>query len=158
MAVYFIRAGEDGPVKIGTAIDVAQRIAELQIAHYVELILVRTIPGNRAHERALHDRFEHLHIRGEWFHFHPDMLLAVPEPVQSIDGLLPAARVIAKCGGHHVVANALKIDVSRVYRFTYGADRGGTGGLIPAKHHARLMGAFGDKLAPADFFNIPEAA
>lgn len=69
-----------------------------------------------------------------------------------------AANVIAKCGGHRAVADALKIDVSRIYRFTYPADRGGTGGLIPSKYHDTLLATFRDKLEPADFFNAAEAA
>lgn len=67
-----------------------------------------------------------------------------------------ASRVIAKCGGHQVVADALGIDVSRVYRFTYPRDKGGTDGLIPAKHQATLMGKF-PQLAPADFFEARAA-
>ena len=80
--------------------------------------------------------------------------------VQSVrmDQISPvASRVIAKCGGHQIVAEALGIDVSRVYRFTYGRDRRGTGGLIPAKHQHRLLEAFSDRLTPADFFE-PKAA
>jgi hypothetical protein len=62
-----------------------------------------------------------------------------------------ASRVIAKCGGHQVVADVLGIDVSRVYRFTYEPERGGTGGLIPTKHQHTLLEKF-PKLKPADFF------
>lgn len=64
-----------------------------------------------------------------------------------------ASNVIAKCGGHQMVADALGIDVSRVYRFTYEPDRGGTGGLIPARHQPVLLSKFRDKLEPADFFD-----
>jgi len=64
-----------------------------------------------------------------------------------------ASRVIAKCGGHQAVADVLGIDVSRVYRFTYGADRGGTGGLIPTKHQPVLLENF-PQLEPADFFEM----
>lgn len=69
-----------------------------------------------------------------------------------------ASNVIAKCGGHQAVADALGINVSRVYRFTYGPDRGGTGGLIPARHQSILLTKFKDKLEPADFFDSSEAA
>jgi hypothetical protein len=67
-----------------------------------------------------------------------------------------ASRIIAKCGGHQAVADALKIDISRVYRFTYEPDRGGTGGLIPAKHQSVLLGKF-PQLAPEDFFEARAA-
>jgi hypothetical protein len=63
-----------------------------------------------------------------------------------------AAHVIAKCGGVKPVAKALKIDVSRVYRFTHATEKGGTGGLIPARHQQILLEKFKDSIEPADFF------
>lgn len=69
----------------------------------------------------------------------------------------PAHIVITKFGGHGAVAEALNIDLSRVYRWTYDKARGGTGGIIPAKHQAALMAAAqvrGVELSPADFFQI----
>jgi hypothetical protein len=74
----------------------------------------------------------------------------------------PAENIITKCaaadpekGGHAVIAAWLKIDVSRVYRWTYPKDRGGTGGIIPAKHQQTLLEkakAADIRLRPADFF------
>lgn len=74
----------------------------------------------------------------------------------------PAEHVIAKCaaadpdkGGYAVIAGWLKIDVSRVYRWTYPKERGGTGGIIPAKHQQTLLEkaqAADIRLKPADFF------
>lgn len=67
----------------------------------------------------------------------------------------PAELVIEKFGGHARVAEVLGVDVSRVYRWTYSSERGGTGGLVPQKHQAKLMEAAvagGIELAPADFF------
>lgn len=67
----------------------------------------------------------------------------------------PAEVVIEKCGGHAAVAEMLGIDVSRVYRFTYPKDRGGTDGTIPAKHQQVLLdraASRGIALTPADFF------
>lgn len=49
----------------------------------------------------------------------------------------------------------LGLDLAWVYRWTYPPERGGTGGTIPAHHHARLMKAARDRglsLEPADFF------
>jgi hypothetical protein len=75
VAVYFIRAGEDGPVKIGTAEDVPDRFRNLQCGNHLELTLLRTLDGDRRAEQALHRRYEHLRSRGEWFAFTPDMLV-----------------------------------------------------------------------------------
>lgn len=68
-----------------------------------------------------------------------------------------ASRIIAKCGGHQIVADALGLDVTRVYRFTYPRERYGTGGLIPSKHQPTLLEKF-PKLRPADFFERRAAA
>jgi hypothetical protein len=75
MPVYFIRAGENGPVKIGTAESVHGRLRELQCGNHLELTVLRTIEGGRSEESALHRRYEHLRSRGEWFAFTPDMLV-----------------------------------------------------------------------------------
>ena len=69
----------------------------------------------------------------------------------------PADMVIEKFGGHRVVAEILGIDVSRVYRWTYSREQGGTGGSIPQKHQIPLMNAAREKgiiLSHADFFPV----
>jgi hypothetical protein len=69
-----------------------------------------------------------------------------------------AVNVIEKCGGAETVANWLGVDLSRVYRWTYPRERGGTGGIIPAKHQLPLLTkarASGVDLQPADFFYTP---
>jgi len=78
MPVYFIRAGEEGPVKIGWAVDPQQRLAVLQTAHHEELVLLRVLDGEQPEERQLHRRFGPHRIRGEWFRF-VDAMLA-PDP------------------------------------------------------------------------------
>jgi len=74
--------------------------------------------------------------------------------------VLPIAqRVIEKCGGHRVVAEMVGVDVCNVFRWTYPKDRGGTGGLIPARHQPLLLERARERrvpLTPADFF--PNAA
>jgi hypothetical protein len=72
-----------------------------------------------------------------------------------------ARRVIGKCGGPRRVAEWLGISVVSVYRMTYPKRRGGTGGLIPARHQAALLrraAREGVDLAPADFFDRVAAA
>jgi hypothetical protein len=67
-----------------------------------------------------------------------------------------AARLIAKCGGVHVVARICGVDVSRVHRWAYDKSRGGSGGLIPARLGAGVddgARARGIDLSPADFFD-----
>lgn len=51
----------------------------------------------------------------------------------------PANTIIAKFGGHRAVADIVGKDLTRVYRWTYPRDRGGTGGIIPQSDAVRLL-------------------
>jgi hypothetical protein len=65
--VYFIEAGEGGPIKIGVAADVNARLRDLQVANPVDLKLIVSIPGGYDEERALHQQFRTERVSGEWF-------------------------------------------------------------------------------------------
>jgi hypothetical protein len=65
--VYFLQSGPDGPIKIGWSQDVTRRIEELQTANARRLVLLGTMPGRMEDEAALHTRFAHLRMEGEWF-------------------------------------------------------------------------------------------
>lgn len=65
--VYFIQQGESGSIKIGYSKNPAQRLATLQTGHSEPLHMRAMAPGSMAQERALHDRFAHLRVSGEWF-------------------------------------------------------------------------------------------
>lgn len=67
MAVYVIRAGDDGAVKIGVARNVLRRIATLQNAHPSPLTLLRAVQGGVREEQRLHAKFAQHRIGGEWF-------------------------------------------------------------------------------------------
>ena len=58
-----------GPyLKIGySSENIRQRVADLQTGNPYQLHLFGTLPGDLEAERALHDRWQHLHYRGEWF-------------------------------------------------------------------------------------------
>lgn len=68
MAVYFIQAGENGPIKIGFAVDPRERRDNLQTAHYETLMLLGATPGGLIRERELHHLVRASRIRNEWFH------------------------------------------------------------------------------------------
>lgn len=65
--VYFARAGEDGPVKIGHAKDVRSRLSSMQTGCPIPLTLLGVLPGGREREAEFHARFAALRVRGEWF-------------------------------------------------------------------------------------------
>jgi hypothetical protein len=65
--VYFIQAGEGGPIKIGCAVDVARRLSVLQTGSVEPLKLLCDFEGGPNEERRLHRLFAADHLRGEWF-------------------------------------------------------------------------------------------
>jgi hypothetical protein len=111
MAVYFIRAGEDGPVKIGYAADVSKRLIKMQADNAAPLTVIRQIQGGRPTEAAMHTLFAEQHIRGEWFRFHASMLSvgeAIEDPVPVIPDD-PTKRAIMLAGGTKSLAITLGI-------------------------------------------------
>ncbi len=74
--VYFVRCST-GPIKIGTANDVADRVSCLQVGCPYQLELLGTIRGGARAERALHMAFEPFRFRGEWFGDAPEIKKAV---------------------------------------------------------------------------------
>lgn len=81
MPVYFVQAGEGGPVKIGYANEegVIRRLYIIQSNNHVRLTLLRVLSGDA--EFAMHQRFAHLRLHGEWFTYSPEMKgdLGVPD-------------------------------------------------------------------------------
>ena len=63
--VYFIQGVETKRIKIGVSVDPNARLRSLVASE--PLTLLKAIPGNVKEEKALHKRFMHLCIHGEWF-------------------------------------------------------------------------------------------
>lgn len=78
MPVYFIRAGDDGPVKIGVAQDPDRRLREMQIGSPVLLTIIRVTEGHHDTEKWLHRHFAAQRQRGEWFTYCDEMLSVDP--------------------------------------------------------------------------------
>jgi hypothetical protein len=97
--IYFIRAGECGPVKIGKADDVAARLAELQCGNHAELTLLRQVEGGRQTEIWFHRTFAAHRLRGEWFTFHPDMLtVEAPDEAATSQSARPLGEYLKRKG------------------------------------------------------------
>lgn len=82
--IYFIRAGIAGPVKIGVAKNVSQRLRGLQTAHHQKLNIIREIEGERSDEQKLHRAFAPYRITGEWFTYTDSMLVISPSDIPDI--------------------------------------------------------------------------
>lgn len=67
----------------------------------------------------------------------------------------PANSIITICGGVAIVAQWTGLNRSSVLRWTHSREKGGTGGIVPAKHQAEILRqakAAGKRLFPSDFF------
>jgi hypothetical protein len=65
--IYFVQPEGRPLVKIGYARCVRSRLADLQTYSPDKLVLLGVVAGGPARETALHARFAHLRVRGEWF-------------------------------------------------------------------------------------------
>lgn len=73
----------------------------------------------------------------------------------------PARTIIARLGGPGAICSALGLAYTAPYRWTYAREKGGTGGLIPQRHHPALLQmarGLGIQLDPADFLPKSEVA
>lgn len=65
--IYFIQAGENGPIKIGSSDNPVERMAQLQTANAAKLKLLWTHTGDATREQKIHKLFRDEKIRGEWY-------------------------------------------------------------------------------------------
>jgi hypothetical protein len=73
--IYFIQAGESGPIKIGyTENDIKARVRNIQSSNPTEVKLLGVMQGNQKVEAGLHIQFCDYLIRGEWYQ-PPEQLL-----------------------------------------------------------------------------------
>jgi hypothetical protein len=73
--VYFVQEGDDGPIKIGWASDLVDRLERLQTGNPRELRIIASLPGSRATEAVFHQRFADRRIRNEWFDIDAETVL-----------------------------------------------------------------------------------
>ncbi len=67
--VYWIAPENGDAVKVGCSANPTQRMADMQTAHHVRLLLLHVEPTDdmRESERVYHERLREYRIRGEWF-------------------------------------------------------------------------------------------
>lgn len=73
--IYFIQESVLRNIKIGfTSSHPASRLKVLANASSQELTLIGFMISDKPHEKRLHRRFNHLHVRNEWFQPGEDLL------------------------------------------------------------------------------------
>lgn len=65
--IYFI--GHTDYIKIGYTNDISSRLKALQVGSPIELKMIGLIDGDMEYELFIHNKFNHLKIRGEWFKY-----------------------------------------------------------------------------------------
>jgi hypothetical protein len=134
MPVYFIQAGEGGPVKIGSTADTSSRLRELQCANPVELSLLREVDGGLAEERWLQKHFSRRRLRGEWFSFCPSMLsIETPDLPPGATRAInqQALEIIDHLGGKGAAARLCDVTVGAVKKWRQNG--------IPGKHWPTIV-------------------
>lgn len=72
--IYFIQAGDDGPIKIGvTSGAVTKRLKQIQTTAPQPLKIIGEVDGKRQHESAIHKKLAEFGLRGEWFSPTPEV-------------------------------------------------------------------------------------
>lgn len=73
--VYLIAVkGDPLAVKIGYSVNPEARVGELQTGNPRELYLLAKMPGTLADEKAIHTKFKHKNLIGEWFKGHLEVI------------------------------------------------------------------------------------
>ena len=82
MYVYAIRNNHTGRIKLGISENPERRLKELQIGNdcELELLAYREAVNRFKDEKAIHNKYQHLRVRGEWF--------ATPVPVAVADEIV----------------------------------------------------------------------
>lgn len=66
--IYFVEIQDGtGAIKIGFASNLKSRVSQLQTSSPYDLKIRAAFVGKEATEKFLHQKFEDLHLRGEWF-------------------------------------------------------------------------------------------
>ncbi len=98
--IYFIRYGTNGPIKIGIARDLMKRLDTLQSGAPEILRILHFVEGFITDERRLHERFAHLHCRGEWFEPATELLDYIESlrsaPARSLQDVVAPAAMMAE--------------------------------------------------------------
>jgi len=72
--LYFIVAENAGKVKIGRSRSPGKRIRDLQAANHQQLVVLGIMEeGNPFSEREVHNLFNHISMRNEWFSDTPEL-------------------------------------------------------------------------------------
>lgn len=87
--LYVVRHGDSNIYKIGTANDISQRVAQLQTGNPCQITIHACYEfGNAQYvEMALHEKFAHNRVSGEWFNLNGDNLKEISHICVLLNGI-----------------------------------------------------------------------
>jgi hypothetical protein len=85
--IYFVRA-DHGIIKIGTTKNLSVRLFDLCAENRQYLGVLAVMDGERPEEQALHERFAHLRLHGEWFSPTQELLDFIETEGKPWDGMM----------------------------------------------------------------------
>lgn len=116
--IYFIRL-ENKFIKIGYSANPDERLKELQTGSPVKLHLQATMNGCFKTEKGLHELFNHLRMKGEWFRYTDELKMfirvAKQKPTANIKTLYSESQKLRidikanRLGKDHKLSKRLKI-------------------------------------------------
>lgn len=112
--VYFI-SYEDGPIKIGRAVNVIERMRSLQTGLPHKLEVLGVLEGGHDLERKFHQEFAAIRLQGEWFKRDPELLHLIETRAKSIEEALDDGRKHA-CRSCTKLADQVEILKDRLKR------------------------------------------
>lgn len=66
-SIYFIEDRQTKNVKIGTTVNLRERLQKLQVGNPNKLYVALEVKSDTLSEKAIHRALADTHIRGEWF-------------------------------------------------------------------------------------------
>ncbi len=76
--IYFIQSG-DGPIKIGFSTNIELRLSAIRNWHPYKLTILKLLDGDYEDEHAIHKKFKHVKLTGEWYNPSEDLLKFIQE-------------------------------------------------------------------------------
>lgn len=116
--VYFIRAGEDGPIKIGfTGGSPYVRMRDLQTGNHERLRLLGAVPGTSKDENAFHRRFGDLRGEGEWFRPEPRLIQFIEDSISYVVELpiIAVGKFIQRLGDQRIETGLTAVHVALLF-------------------------------------------
>lgn len=102
--IYFIQAGEDGPIKIGYTNGVEKRLQGLTTSSHKSLRVLFVMDGDVNKERDLHRLFDFARKKNEWFW-----------PVKSLMAFIESCKLLSEVSKSLVTISTEKMELSKFF-------------------------------------------